>query len=207
MVAYHEPERKVWCAGGNEHGYLVRIYIFRVSYHSLTSRSAGITSIIKLTQLPTISNSSFTDSPAQLLILAAAESAITIIAASIPILRALLRDAMPPPGPAAFYHSFDLYTGTENSTGTGRSSTVITSGNRSASRLSKEVYALGHFRQLSKLSRLSGLSMGFSNSSNQNSDAPPEVPPGKIIQTEEISVEYEVNSGQNQQWAAIGRAI
>ncbi|KAG7283942.1 hypothetical protein NEMBOFW57_010300 [Staphylotrichum longicolle] len=74
---------------------------------------AGVTSIIKITQLPSISNSTFTESTTQLVILAAAESAITIIAASIPILRALIRDSRPPPGPAQFYHSLDfsLYTG------------------------------------------------------------------------------------------------
>ena len=92
--------------------------------------SAGITSMVKVTQLPSISNSTFTESTTQLVILAAAESAITIIAASIPILRALIRDSRPPPGPAEFYHSMDfsMYTGTANSRGTGRSSTVITSG-------------------------------------------------------------------------------
>ncbi|KAK5661807.1 hypothetical protein OQA88_9909 [Cercophora sp. LCS_1] len=169
---------------------------------------AGVTSIIKLTQLPTISNTSFTDSSVQLVILAAAEGAITIIAASIPILRALLRDTRPPPGPAQFYHSFNdsMYAGTENSRGTGRSSTVITSGNRSTSRMSKE-YRPGHLRQLSKLSHFSGISMGFSNHSRRNSDSDFDLPPGKIIQTEEVSVEWESNPGSNQQWAAIGNAI
>jgi len=129
------------------------------------------------------------------------------MAASIPILRALLRDGRPPPGPADFYHSFDLYTGTENSRGTGRSSTIITSGSRSTSQLGREY---GHFRQLSKLSRFSGISMGFSShsNSNRNSDSGPEPPPGKIIQTEEVSVEYTANEAQVQnQWAAIGKAI
>lgn len=157
-----------------------------------------MTSIIKLTQLPTIGNSNFTDSPAQLVIFATAESSISIIAASIPILRALLREARPPPGPAQFYHmDFDLYTGTENSRGTGRSNTIISSGNRSTSRTStgKDSFRpTGHFRQLSKLSHLSGLSMGFipSNAtSRRNSFEFPDLPPGKIIQTEEIVVEYE----------------
>jgi len=172
--------------------------------------------MIKATQLSQISNENFTDSTAQLVILGTAESAITIIAASIPILRALLRDARPPPGPAEFYHSFDLYTGTENSRGTGRSSTIITSSgsvSRSASRMSKEYQPSGHFRQLSKLSRFSGLSMGFINNhrssashrSDRSSESgldPAEPPPGKIVQTEEVMIEYEPTQG-----FGIGRAM
>ena len=129
------------------------------------------------------------------------------MAASIPILRALLRDARPPPGPAQFYHmDFDLYTGTENSRGTGRSSTVISSGNRSASRLSKDFAPSGHFRQLSRLSHFSGLSMGFSGHSNTSSSGNSETildpPPGKIIQTEEVVVEYE-----SARWVNVGTAL
>ncbi|KAK1833454.1 hypothetical protein QBC39DRAFT_254427 [Podospora conica] len=175
---------------------------------------AGVTSIIKLTQLPTIGNSNFTDSPAQLVIFATAECAISIIAASIPILRALLREARPPPGPAQFYHGdFDLYTGTENSRGTGRSNTIISSGNRSTSRTSagKDSFRpTGHFRQLSKLSRMSGLSMGFipSNAnSRRNSFEFPDLPPGKIIQTEEIVVEYEQSRAPMPPIIDIGKAF
>lgn len=171
---------------------------------------AGITSIIKLTQLPTISNASFTDSTSALVVLGCAESAITIIAASIPILRALLKDGRPAPGPADFYHSFDLYTGTENSRGTGRNSTVITSVSRSTSRMSKDSHPRGHFRQLSKLSRFSGLSVGFiTNRSRPNSTRNSEValdsmepPPGKILKEEEIVIEYEPT-----QAVVIGTAI
>ncbi|KAK0648575.1 hypothetical protein B0T16DRAFT_325546 [Cercophora newfieldiana] len=175
---------------------------------------AGITSIIKLTQLPTISNANFTDSPAQLVILGCAEGAITIIAASIPILRALLRDGRPPPGPADFYHSFDMYTGTENSRGTGRNSTVITSGSRTgsrtASRTSRDFHPTGHFRQLSKLSHMSGLSLGFITNrsgpnSNRNSETGfdgPEPPPGRILKEEEIMIEYEPT-----QAVVIGKAM
>jgi hypothetical protein len=109
-----------------------------------------VTSIIKIVQLPSISNSSFTESTTQLVILGAAESAITIIAASIPILRALVRDyARPPPGPASFYRSLDLrgFNAESNNNpisgdigmmyagAAGRSSTVITSsGGRAHSR-------------------------------------------------------------------------
>ncbi|KAL1873597.1 hypothetical protein VTK73DRAFT_839 [Phialemonium thermophilum] len=67
---------------------------------------AGVTSMIKISTLPGIGNSSFTDSTTQLVILAAAETAITIMAASIPILRALLLDVGPTrPGPASFYRN------------------------------------------------------------------------------------------------------
>ncbi|KAK4458968.1 hypothetical protein QBC42DRAFT_254821 [Cladorrhinum samala] len=226
---------------------------------------AGITSIIKITQLPSISNSSFTESTTQLMILAAAEGAITIIAASIPILRALLRDTRPPPGPAQFYGmDFSLYTGSENSRGTGTSNTVISSSGRhsrghsrnhtrtGSSWSNKEMGIGGSGREgsilrLSKLSRFSGLSMGFSatgsnsgyasgrrpgsrasraqsrggngmhsrNGSEQrgardargadiNEDGEVEddwslsmdsPPPGKIVTTEEVVVEYEVNPG------------
>ncbi|KAB5518153.1 hypothetical protein GE09DRAFT_1066142 [Coniochaeta sp. 2T2.1] len=98
---------------------------------------AGITSLIKITTLPGIGNSDFTEATTQLVILATAESAITIMAASIPILRALIRDVHPPAGPAEFYHDManvagggtdgSMYTGTSGTRGTGRTSTTITS--------------------------------------------------------------------------------
>ncbi|KAL2268280.1 hypothetical protein VTJ83DRAFT_3126 [Remersonia thermophila] len=78
---------------------------------------AGITSFIKITQLPSIANSTFTESTSLLVIFGAAEPAITIMAASIPILRALIRDSPPPPEPARCYDSlstvddFPVYTG------------------------------------------------------------------------------------------------
>ncbi|GAB1317461.1 hypothetical protein MFIFM68171_07671 [Madurella fahalii] len=193
---------------------------------------AGVTSIIKITQLPSISNDTFTESTTELVILAAAEGAITIIAASIPILRALLRGSQPPPGPAQFYHmDISLYTGDENSRGTGRSSTVISSSGhrhsrshsrsiRSASPWSKEMQPIGSFRGLSRLSRFSGFSLAFRSStsglsttgrsareSSASLDSPP---PGKIIQTEEVVVEYETTAGRNttyDEWPAIGRAV
>ncbi|KXX74856.1 hypothetical protein MMYC01_206697 [Madurella mycetomatis] len=193
---------------------------------------AGVTSIIKITQLPSISDSTFTESATELVILAAAEGAITIIAASIPILRALLRDSRPPPGPAQFYHmDVNLYTGSENSRGTGRSSTIISSSgrrhsrsrsrsNRSASLWSKEMQPIGSFRELSRLSRFSGFSLAFRSSTSGLSmagrsardslaslDSPP---PGKIIQTEEVVVEYETTAGPNATsdgWPTIGRAV
>ncbi|KAK3990830.1 hypothetical protein QBC44DRAFT_58099 [Cladorrhinum sp. PSN332] len=236
---------------------------------------AGITSIIKITQLPSISNSTFTESTTQLMILAAAEGAITIIAASIPILRALLRDTRPPPGPAQFYGmDFSLYTGSENSQGTGRSSTVISSsGHRHSRSRSRNHSSRTHTRngsswsnkemsiggrqsggsilRLSKLSRFSGLSMGFSAGTNNNSgsgrrpgtrsgihsrnvssgeaaagqqqqgqggrdssssfsvddlslDSPP---PGKIVQTEEVVVEYEVNPAGGMGMSSLAMSI
>ncbi|KAL2166460.1 hypothetical protein VTG60DRAFT_2744 [Thermothelomyces hinnuleus] len=85
---------------------------------------AGITSIIKITQLPSISNATFTEATTQLVILGAAESAITIVAASIPILRALVRDRpRPPPGPAGFYHPLDSVT-TTTTTASGRAAAM-----------------------------------------------------------------------------------
>ncbi|KAK4124425.1 hypothetical protein N657DRAFT_390811 [Parathielavia appendiculata] len=125
---------------------------------------AGITSIIKITQLPSISNATFTESTTQLVILAAAESAITIIAASIPILRALIRDSRPPHGPAQFYHTLDfsVCTGTHGSHGTGSNSVVITgsgahgrSGSRhgrSTSRSQSRVHSQTHSRSASSTS-------------------------------------------------------
>ncbi|KAH6847225.1 hypothetical protein B0I37DRAFT_308884 [Chaetomium sp. MPI-CAGE-AT-0009] len=68
---------------------------------------AGVISLAKTSQLPSISNATFTESTTQLVLLGAAEPAITVVAASIPILRALVRDARPaPPGTVGFYHSF-----------------------------------------------------------------------------------------------------
>lgn len=65
---------------------------FTSSLTCYLSGSAGVTSFIKLTKLPSLSSDEPTDS-VQVVIFGAAESAITIIAASIPILRALVREA------------------------------------------------------------------------------------------------------------------
>jgi hypothetical protein len=69
---------------------------------------------------------------------------------------------------------------------------------------------MGHFRQLSKLSHFSGLSVGFITNrsgpnSNRNSEAGimvPEPPPGRILKEEEIMIEYEPSRA-----AVIGRAM
>ncbi|KAK4235136.1 hypothetical protein C8A03DRAFT_18076 [Achaetomium macrosporum] len=141
---------------------------------------AGVTSLIKITQLPSISKSTFTESTTQLVILGAAESAITIIAASIPILRALIHDSRSPPGPAQLYHDLDFssspyYEGANNAN---NSRTVITSsggsgryyhdrhrGRRhsrsSSSAWNKETEIMGHLSRLSWLSRLSSGSSIF----------------------------------------------
>ncbi|KAK4220957.1 hypothetical protein QBC38DRAFT_462003 [Podospora fimiseda] len=199
---------------------------------------AGITSIIKITQLPSISNSTFTEATTQLMILGAAEGAIAIIACSIPILRALLKDTRPQPGPTQFYGmDFSLYTGSENSQGTGRSSTVISSSGHRHNRSRSRNHSRTHTRngsawtnkemsigsdpilRLSKLSRFSGLSMGFSTTNSGSGRRPgtrngmhsrdvsefsgrdPDgwslvsPPPGKIVQTEEVVVEFEPNPG------------
>lgn len=98
---------------------------------------AGVTSIIKATELPAIRDSDFTFASTNLVILGIAESAITIMAASIPILRALLREhrgGPRPPPPAEFYNldslenqqSDQMYAGTKRTQGTGRSSTTVT---------------------------------------------------------------------------------
>ncbi|KAK1779635.1 hypothetical protein QBC45DRAFT_392316 [Copromyces sp. CBS 386.78] len=109
---------------------------------------AGVISIVKATELPAIGNSNFTFASTNLVILGIAESAITIMAASIPILRALLREyrgPRPPPPPAEFIfynlgslenpcrHDNDMYAGAgpEGTQGTGRSSTTVTSKRRS----------------------------------------------------------------------------
>lgn len=104
---------------------------------------AGVTSIVKATELPTIGNENFTFASTNLMILGIAESAITIMAASIPILRALLREhrgGPRPPPPAEFYNldslenqhhvqqmgeEMEMYAGTEGTQGTGRSSTTV----------------------------------------------------------------------------------
>ncbi|EGO55031.1 hypothetical protein NEUTE1DRAFT_147678 [Neurospora tetrasperma FGSC 2508] len=74
---------------------------------------AGCASIIKASELPTIGNSNFTFASTNLVIWGIAESAITVVAASIPILRALLKDMergsrLPPPPPAEFYNLTSL---------------------------------------------------------------------------------------------------
>ncbi|CCC12081.1 unnamed protein product [Sordaria macrospora k-hell] len=68
---------------------------------------AGVISIVKAMELPAIGNSNFTFASTNLVILGIAESAMTIMAASIPILRALLREhrgGPRPPPPAEFYN-------------------------------------------------------------------------------------------------------
>jgi hypothetical protein len=62
-----------------------------MTYADDSECSAGITSFIKISKLPGLSTEEPTDS-VQVVIFGAAESAITIIAASIPILRALVRE-------------------------------------------------------------------------------------------------------------------
>ncbi|KAK3496028.1 hypothetical protein B0T13DRAFT_529124 [Neurospora crassa] len=81
---------------------------------------AGVASIIKASELPTIGNSNFTFDSVNLVIWGIAESAITIVAASIPILRALLKEArergsrLPPPPPAEFYDLRSLESGNQD---------------------------------------------------------------------------------------------
>jgi hypothetical protein len=159
---------------------------------------AGVTSIVKITTLPGIGNSDFTEATTQLVILATAESAITIMAASIPILRALIRDVRLPPAPAEFYHDFnEMYSGTAGSRGTGRTSTVITSLNgsrsgsrsrvsRASTRWSKEWFEGG--------GRMSGRRWSAGHHRRMSS-VESQVPPGKILTTEEVVVEYEKTSG------------
>ena len=109
---------------------------------------AGVISIVKALELPAIANEkNFTFASTNLVILGIAESAITIMAASIPILRALLREhrgGIRPPPPAEFYNLDSLennqhtrhadgeggimYAGTQGTKGTGKSSTTVTSG-------------------------------------------------------------------------------
>ncbi|ERT03314.1 hypothetical protein HMPREF1624_01625 [Sporothrix schenckii ATCC 58251] len=54
---------------------------------------AGATAIVKTSQIPTLSSADFTFVMLPLVVWGAAESAVTIMAASIPVLRVLLRDA------------------------------------------------------------------------------------------------------------------
>ena len=66
--------------------------------------------MIKITSLPGIASTDFTDSNTQIVILAAAESAITIIAASIPVLRTLLRKPGFAPAPTSFLYRYEPST-------------------------------------------------------------------------------------------------
>ncbi|CAK7205284.1 hypothetical protein SEUCBS139899_008053 [Sporothrix eucalyptigena] len=54
---------------------------------------AGSMAIVKTSQIPTLSSGDFTYASIPLIVWGAAESAVTIMAASIPVLRVLLRDA------------------------------------------------------------------------------------------------------------------
>lgn len=167
---------------------------------------------MKITTLPGIGNSDFTEATTQLVILATAESAITIMAASIPILRALMRDTRPPAGPAEFYREFNMYTGTGGTRGTGRTSTVITGGgggamgSRASTRWSKDFFegggGGGGGGRMGRWSSLSHHRRGSSAASAVKRETGPEgCPPGKILTTEEVVVEYE----KNEVW--IGKAF
>jgi hypothetical protein len=165
--------------------------------------------------LPGIGNSDFTESTTQLIILGTAETAITIMAASIPILRALIRDTRPPPGPAEFYHDFNnMYTGTAGSRGTGRTSTVITSTHTSVSRAStrwsKDFFesaakeaargsggptGLLSLKRWSQMSHHRRGSSGATFMTQQQIQGTQHPPPGKILTTEEVVVEYEKTEG------------
>jgi hypothetical protein len=153
------------------------------------------------------------------------------MAASIPILRALIRDTRPPAGPAEFYHeaASNMYTGTTGTRGTGRTSTTITSesGSRMASRAStrwsKDFFEGGGGggggpggtggTALLGLKRWSQMSLGAGHhrrgssavsalSQSQGTGQAAEVPPpGRILTTEEVVVEYE----KNEVW--IGKAF
>jgi hypothetical protein len=136
------------------------------------------------------------------------------MAASIPILRALIRDTSPPPGPAEFYHDFNLYTGSAGSRSTGRTSTVITSTHtsisRASTRWSKDFFesaardgasesggptgllSLKIWNQMRNHRSGSSTTSAMSQLQIQGTQHPP---PGKILATEDVAVEYEKTEG------------
>ena len=123
-------------------------------------------------------------------VLGTAEGAITIVAASIPILRALINQPPVREPPVRFHAGeINMYAGGLDTTGT--SSTIITSTRNSLSqtRSSRSSYLFSY----SKYKRESDGWFGKMLESN-------EAPPPKIIQTQEVSVKWESNED-------IGKAI
>lgn len=94
LVRQYELARKAWRDDCHEHGYLVRTTIPHLKAHCIQNcltkaHSAGIISFLKL---PSISGIGKTDiiETVPLVIWGGAESAVTILAASIPVLRLLI---------------------------------------------------------------------------------------------------------------------
>ncbi|KAI1880957.1 hypothetical protein JX265_001197 [Neoarthrinium moseri] len=70
---------------------------------------AGITSFVKIFAIQDSNNADIVDT-VQLVVLGTAEVAVTVIAASVPILRALARDKIPQPGPFLALDETDRWT-------------------------------------------------------------------------------------------------
>jgi hypothetical protein len=180
--------------------------------------SAGVTSFVKILTLNTIGNPDFTGSTVQLVLLGAAEGAISIMACSIPILRALLRDSnrlgLPPPGeedpPTYFYMAPRSLLSWRSLRSLRITSflSVITRRNGGASDIDKtldldiesaDIPIEGHQRWKFDPYIGDAGSRGTGRTSTiieslKELEKNGIAPPGRILQTEEVVVEYEDGS-------------
>ena len=116
-------------------------------------------------------------------ILGTAESAVTIMAASIPVLRALFRDNAVRPPPVRFHPGgSNVYTGNVDSSG--RGGAFISSKSISAAGATKG--SISSLRDWSDKDRKDSLDFLAKETKP--------LPPGKIVQTDEFSVEFESKS-------------
>ncbi|KAB5578193.1 hypothetical protein GE09DRAFT_953002 [Coniochaeta sp. 2T2.1] len=128
---------------------------------------AGITAIIKTTKIPAMLSADFYDG-IDLFIWGNAESCVTIIAASIPILRVLIRDVKTSYRNYYVSEQNDNQTGTRRSRTRGQSSVVVTAGRRNNSDSKNKL-----------------------DDGSEKSILDGRASPGKIVRRNEIVVEYQ----------------
>ncbi|OLN81960.1 hypothetical protein CCHL11_08634 [Colletotrichum chlorophyti] len=140
---------------------------------------AGATAIVKCTTIPTLLSGDFTYDGSDLVIWGTCESSVTIVAASIPVLRVLVRDVA---STARKYYRGSSATRTNASRfggGVTRSNTVTVSTNPATRK--------GSIRK-----KWDKLADDRSDKSILGVDSEPEF--GKIVRTNEVVVEYDVRS-------------
>lgn len=123
------------------------------------------------------------------------------MAASLPILRALLRDVRRIPPPAVFYHEYDDSEWAKSLPTKGQGKTIVTSTKPRDSFLMQEISQPQPVRRHSRISyRLSNMffssatgDKGFITLSGEHRSEPPS---GRIVQTDEVRIEYHIREIQ-----------
>ncbi|KAJ9136866.1 Integral membrane protein [Pleurostoma richardsiae] len=154
---------------------------------------AGITSIIKTVTLTAIGDPDIIRT-INLVILATAECAITIMAASIPILRALIRDNTHPP-PAQFYH-YDENRWAASRHSQARASLGAEDRSQQQQRRKSRLSGLLGERLSERLGGFLRPSGGSAHSRGGSTASSAEPPLGKVVQTDEARIEYHIREIQ-----------